>query len=167
MWSLKIKASKQIRSKNLGHPGGRYWGEDTFASIHLTPSIKILQAKWPTVLIDFHWFTYFDILKYALPIILKSVWLSFKNKKIWDVHFFPFFHACHHGIWLLDPIQVYLLVKWVREWTFLISGKKHKHISKSFEKIHPYKKCLNFLVLSTKTLCLSWLFYTPHFLQAV
>jgi hypothetical protein len=136
-WPLKIKAHNQNPTNNSGHPGRRYWGEEKFASICLPPSMKILQAIWPSVLIDFHWFTYSDILKNALPIILKSVWWSFKNQKS-EMYIFLVF-PCWSS-WTI-PFLPYPSVSGGKlapkngHFWFL---KKIKNLSKRFAKIHHF-----------------------------
>ena len=98
---LKIKASKRIHPKNWDQSRRRYRWAEQFASICLPPSIKILQTIWQTVLIDFQWFTYFDILKYAPPIIQKSVWWSFKNQKseMYILFVYPCWSSWHMTFW--------------------------------------------------------------------
>ena len=50
----KLRLTSKIPPKKSCHPGRRYWEEEKFPSIHLPPSIRIFQAIWVSVLIDFH-----------------------------------------------------------------------------------------------------------------
>ena len=103
----------------------------------LTPFNKILQAIWPSVLIDFHWFTYFDILKNALPIILKSVWWSFKNQRseMYIFFVFPCWSSGYMPFWPYPSVSGGKLAQKMGHFWFL---KKIKNLSKHFAKIHHF-----------------------------
>ena len=136
-WSLKIKAKKQNPPQKSWHPGQRYWGEEKFPSIRLHPSIRTFLAIWLCVLIDFHFFTYFDVLKNALPIILKSVWWIFKNKKS-EMYIFlvcPCWSSGPMTFWPYPSVSGSKLAQKMGRFWFL---KKIKNLSKCFAKIHHF-----------------------------
>ena len=163
-WSLTIKAQKQNPPKNSGHPGRRYWGEEKFPSICLPPSIRIFQAIWPSVLIDFHWFTYSDILKNALPIILKSVWWSFKNQKseMYIFLVFPCWSSWHMRFLPYPSVSGGKLAQKMSRFWFL---RKFKNLSNVLQKSIAFKNDFHFFGRVRIFLGPSRSFSTPNFLS--
>ena len=54
----------------------------------------------------------------------KKCVVKFQKSKIWDVHFFSFFRARRHCIWLFSNIQTCLVVNWARKWSVFDFWKK-------------------------------------------
>ena len=135
-WSLKIKAKKKYAPK-LSPSWTEILRRRKICIYLLTPFNKTLQAIWQSVLIDFHWFTYFDILKNALPIILKSVWWSFKNQRseMYIFFVFPCWSSGYMPFWPYPSVSGGKLAQKMGRFGFL---KKIKNLSKCFAKIHHF-----------------------------
>ena len=74
-----------------------------------------------------------------------------------------FIHAGHHGIWLFDPIQMYLVVNWARKWTVFDFLKNLKISQYVLRKSITMKKFTIFFIVSTEISCPSRSFCTPYF----
>ena len=91
----------------------------------------------------FHWFTYFDILKNALPIILKSVWWSFKNQRseMYIFFVFPCWSSGYMPFWPYPSVSGGKLAQKIGRFGLL---KKIKNLSKCFAKIHHFQNWFEF-----------------------
>ena len=85
----------------------------------------------------FHWFTYFDILKNALPIIVKSVWWSFKNQRS-EMYIFFVFPSWSSGYMPFSPYPNVSGGKLAQKMGHFWFLKKIQNLSKRFAKIHHF-----------------------------
>ena len=87
-WTLFLSPRQKVG-------GGKWWAR-TQKTFYAAQNLKIIfksNAFLQNSLRDFRifqYFTHFEFLKNALPIIKKKCVMNFQKSKIWDVHFFVF-----------------------------------------------------------------------------
>jgi len=69
---------------------------------------------------NFHIFHKFIIFENLSTCFAKICAMKFQKSKIWDVHFFSFFHADRHEIFFISHIQMFLVEKWPRKWAIFL-----------------------------------------------
>jgi hypothetical protein len=117
------------------------------------------------MLTDFHWFTYFDILKNAPPIISKSVWWSFKNQKS-EMYIFLVFPCWSSGCMPFWPYSsVSGGINWPRKWAVFDFWKKSKISQNVLQKSITFKNDFHIFARVKIFLGPSRSFSTPNFLS--
>ena len=125
--------------------GGGKWRSRTHKTFYAAQNLKFcffIHGFLQISLRDFwffHYFTHFDILKNAVPIIEKSVWWSFKNKKseMYIFFIFPCPLSWYMTFFQCPNVSGGKLAKKMGRFWFL---EKIKNLSKGFAKIRDWKK---------------------------
>jgi hypothetical protein len=122
---------------------GAKWSNPPNSTFYAAKKIKISfksEGFLRNVLRDFwffQWFTYFEILKNALPIILKSVWWIFKNQKS-EMYIFFVFPCWSSGYMPFGPYPSVSGGKLAQKMGHFWFLKTIKNLSKRFAKIHHF-----------------------------
>jgi hypothetical protein len=126
-WSLKIKAQKQIPPKIQATLDRDIKEKKIF--IHpLTPFNKNITWNLAERVDRFSLIRIFWHFEKCPSVHFKKCVMKFQKSKT-EMYIFLFFHADHQGLWLFDPIQVYLMVNWPRKWALFDFWKEIKNIS--------------------------------------